>query len=81
MQLAAEEAANQAHLEATAPGASAIPQDNEPAGSIVPPDHAESNPASAGMAPPNPNTGGKAIPQQQPQENGPPPVASAGAPA
>lgn len=79
MQLAAEEAKNQAELEATAPGASAIPQDNEPDGSAVPPDQAEQSPANGGMAPPNPMAGGKGIPQAQPQENTPP-VASAGAP-
>lgn len=70
MQLAAEEAANQAHLEATAPGASQIPQDNAPTGSGVPAPYQETNPANAGMAPPNPNAGGQAIPQAPP-ENGP----------
>lgn len=74
MQLASEEAANQAQLEAKAPGLSQVPQDNEPPGSLVPPDKVEQNPGSGGMAPPNPNAFGQAIPGPQPMaENAPPP--------
>ena len=79
MQMAAEELANQHALEAQAPGLSAAPQDNAPPGSMVPPTNAQLSNPTAGTPPPNPMTGGQAIPgmppQQPPAENAMPPGA------
>jgi hypothetical protein len=59
--LAAEEAVNQQQLDMQHPGASTLPQENEPMGSNVPPDHAERvgamNLQPKGSAPASPGPG------------------------
>jgi len=75
MQMAAEELANQADLAHSAPGMEQVPQDNEPKGSMVPPDNAEQQAPGMGAPQPNPNGFGQAIPQAPPPpENGPLPA-------
>lgn len=50
-QLARDQAVDQAELNNARPGAGALPQANEPAGSAVPPDFAERQAAAMGMPP------------------------------
>lgn len=65
-QLAAEQAANQASLQAAAPGAETIPQADQPPGSMVPPSMSERQFAAqqgvAAQVAPNPNAMGDAAP-------------------
>ena len=50
-QLARDQAIDQAELNAARPGAGALPQANEPAGSAVPPDFMERQAAALGSPP------------------------------